>query len=281
MADEYVPLPDPELIQLKLGDQMLLLRETPDMIYERVANRVKGVIPTEQGSDFYVFNYPMCEEIAEQQIIFEYAWIQGFPIWADGEFLDWHGQKEFLRLPRIPGESDDSYRDRLIQAASEREGWGRKVDYARLARNAGAGYAKAVEYQRNDLSVDIYVTDLDGNPADESLCQRIREAIETDRMALHDVMVHPAIVNAVNIESKLFFSPDITDEQIRQAEQLIMNRIMQYTEKNTFLRYHAIGALFLIPGVTIDYTAYTVNGGADNIQTPEGAVNVVKWRRLT
>ncbi|AMA74014.1 MULTISPECIES: baseplate J/gp47 family protein [Aneurinibacillus] len=261
---------------MELDDKMLLLLETPEMIYERVANRVKGEIPIEQGELFYIFAYPICQEIAEQQEQLQYMFIQGFPLWADGEFLDRHGEKEFIKLERLPGEDDESYRKRILTATREEEGNGRRRDYERWARDAGAGGAFAVEHARHENSIDVYITDYQGNPATPELCATVREKMESKRIAVHDLQVLPALTNAIHVEARLHLLPDAKPEEV---DRLILERLTQYVQQTSLIRYHVINTLLFVPGV-VDWESCTVNGGTDNIERPEGAINVVTWRRI-
>ncbi|MCP1357509.1 baseplate J/gp47 family protein [Aneurinibacillus migulanus] len=261
---------------MKLDDKLLIMVEDSDHIYERCANRVKHEMPTEQGEYFYTMGYPFCQEFSEQQQLLEYAWVQGWPLWADGEFLDWHGQKEFIQLPRLEGEDDDSYRERILNRTQEEEGSGRAKDYERMARNAGAGSAKAIEHLRNDLSIDIFITDWEGHPASQVLCDAVRAAIEKEREALHDVEVLPATIHHVVVAARLILSSDANPEE---TEAKIVENLNTYIKKNEVLRYQVIANLMFVPGVE-DIADYTLNGGTNNIVTPDGAVNVLDWSPL-
>ncbi|MFC8689275.1 baseplate J/gp47 family protein [Brevibacillus porteri] len=86
---------------------------------------------------FYDLGYPIAEEISDQQQLFEYGFLQRFLPLADGEFLDATGV--FFGLSRNEGETDDAYRQRLIDRARTEEGDGRRQDYERWARNVDGG----------------------------------------------------------------------------------------------------------------------------------------------
>lgn len=258
---------------MQLDDKMLLLLETPEQIYERVANRAKDKVATGPGEDFYVFAYPICQEIAEQQELWQYGWLQAFLLWADGEFLDWIGAR--MRMPRLKGEEDEPYRQRLLSDAQEEEGSGRVEDYERIARNSGAGYAKGIEHMRNNVSIDLYITDLEGNPASPELCEKVRLELEKYRYALHDIQVHPAATHVVHIEARPILSPEADRTEIEAA---ILKKLKEYMKKDV-LRYQVIANLIFVPGVE-DLENYTLNGGTSNLVTPDGAVNVLEWSWL-
>lgn len=266
--------------------EMPILRETPDQIYQRMANRMsalaqqRGDTPpaTEEGEIFYDFDYPIAEEISEQQQLFEYGFLQRFLLWADGEFLDANGV--FFGLPRKDGETDDQYRQRLIERAQTEEGDGRVQDYERWARDvAGVGGAAGIEKARHDNSIDLYITDVDGIPASLELCELVRTRLEEKRVGLHDLQVLPAEVFTVNVSVRLVLRSDVTVEAVT-AE--ITDQIKSYLKGRSSIRwavpdgsyqivYQQIGALFFVDGVE-DFADYTLNGGEANLTVPAKAV---------
>lgn len=229
--------------------EMPILREHPDEIYQRMVNRLRalaesrGETPpsTEEGDLFYDLLYPLAEEIGEQQQLLEYAFLQGFVPWADGEFLDAHGY--LIGLTRNPDEQDDAYRDRLIARARTEEGNGRRQDYEAWALEIpGVGGAVAIEKERHDLSIDLYLTDLDGQPVTQEFADSVTEILwMTKRIAGHDLKSHPAPVFTVEVSVKLIMS----DESKRSAAiNLITTRIKDYLKGRTSITYQQIGTLF-------------------------------------
>ncbi|MDA5110324.1 baseplate J/gp47 family protein [Brevibacillus thermoruber] len=254
---------------------MPILREHPDEIYQRMVNRLsalaaaRGETPpsTEMGDLFYDLLYPLAEEIAEQQQLLEYAFLQGFLPWADGEFLDAHGA--FLGLERNGNEPDELYRERLLNRARTEEGDGRRIDYERWARDvAGVGGAIAIEKARHDLSIDVYITDQNGQPGSAELAQQVRTKLEEKRKALHDLQVLPADVFPVTVSVRLLLRPDAVADTV--TAQITAN-IQSYLKGRSRLVYQQIGALFLVDGVD-DFADYTLNGGTANVTVPVNAV---------
>lgn len=255
--------------------EMPILRETPDQIYQRIANRMKalaqerGETPpaTEEGEIFYDFDYPVALEISEQQQLLEYGFLQRFLPWADGEFLDASGV--FFGLPRNEGEEDDPYRQRLVDRARTEEGDGRRQDYERWARDVeGVGGAVAIEKARNDLSIDVYITDLSGQPATAEMAQQVRTKLEDKRKALHDLKVLPANVFPVNVSVRLILRPDTA---LANVQTEITDQIKTYLKGRSQIVYQQIGALFFVDGVE-DFTNYTLNGAEANLTVPADAV---------
>lgn len=259
--------------------EMPILRETPDQIYQRMANRMaqlaneRGDTPpaTEEGELFYDLLYPLAEEISEQQQLLEYAFLQGFLPWADGEYLDAHGM--FFGLTRNENEEDEAYRSRLIERARTEEGDGRREDYERWARDIdGVGGAVAIEKARNDLSIDIYITDLSGKPASIELAQQVQTKLQEKRKALHDLRVLPANIYEVEISVQLVVSKDAVLDTVKTE---ITRQIETYLKGRRSIVYQQIGSLFFVDGV-IDFTHYTLNGGTSNLVVEGDAVSILK-----
>ncbi|UFJ40114.1 baseplate J/gp47 family protein [Brevibacillus humidisoli] len=255
--------------------EMPILRETADQIYQRMVNRLEALaqergetLPaTEEGEFFYDLLYPIADEISEQQQLLEYAFVQGFLPWADGEFLDAHGV--FMGLERNIDEADDPYRQRLIDRARTEEGDGRRIDYEQWARAIdGVGGAVAIEKARHDLSIDVYITDSTGQPASAELAQQVRDQLEEKRKALHDLQVLPANVYPVSVSVALILEPDAVMEKVTSE---ITNQIKTYLKGRSEIVYQVIGSLFLVDGVK-DFTNYTLNGGTANLTIPADAV---------
>lgn len=258
--------------------EMPILRETPDQIYQRMANRMallaeqQGDTPpaTEEGEIFYDLLYPLAEEISEQQQLLEYAFLQGFLPWADGDYLDAHGM--FLGLKRNDGEDNEAFRSRLIERARTEEGDGRRGDYERWARDInGVGGAVAIEKARHDLSIDVYITDINGQPASLELAAQVQESLETKRRALHDLRVLPANIFDVQIEVQLVLSKDAVLATVREE---MTRQINTYLKGRSTIVYQQIGSLFFVNGVQ-DFTQYTLNGGTSNIVVEGDAVAVL------
>ncbi|MED4749958.1 baseplate J/gp47 family protein [Brevibacillus choshinensis] len=255
--------------------EMPILRESADQIYQRMANRMialaqaRGETPpaTEEGEIFYDFEYPIALEISEQQQLFEYGFLQRFLPWADSEFLDAIGV--FFGLPRNTGETDDAFRQRLIDRARSDEGDGRRQDYERWARDIdGVGGAVAIEKSRHDLSIDVYITDLTGQPATPELSLQVQDKLEDKRRALHDLQVMPANVYSVAVAVKLILR---SDAELPKVEEQITSQIKSHLKGRSQIVYQQIGALFFVDGVE-DFTDFTLNAGEANLTVPADSV---------
>lgn len=256
--------------------EMPILRESADQIYQRMANRMaalaqqRGDTPPamEEGEVFYDLEYPIAQEISEQQQLLEYGFLQRFLPWADGDFLDANGV--FFGLPRNEGEDDEAYRQRLIDRARTEEGDGRRQDYERWARNVdGVGGAVAIEKARHDLSIDVYITDMEGQPATTELVTRVRLKMEDKRKALHDLQVLPAKLFPVTIAVQLVLRADAVLENVKEQ---LNSQIQTYLKGRSQVVYQQIGTLFFVDGVE-DFRGFTLNEGEDNLTIPADAVS--------
>jgi len=258
---------------------MPILRETADQIYQRMANRMallaeqQGDTPpaTEEGEIFYDLLYPLAQEISEQQQLLEYAFLQGFLPWADDEYLDAHGT--FFGLKRNDGEDNDAFRSRLLERARTEEGDGRRGDYERWARDInGVGGAVAIEKMRNDLSVDVYITDMNGQPASLELAEQVQEQLSEKRRALHDLKVLPANIFEVEIAVQLVLGKNAVLATVKEE---ITKQITTYLKGRSTIVYQQIGSLFFVNGVD-DFTQYTLNGGTSNVIVEGDAVSILR-----
>ncbi|MED1915658.1 baseplate J/gp47 family protein [Bacillus thuringiensis] len=259
--------------------EMPILRETPDQIYQRMANRMavlaqkRGEAPPamEEGEMFYDLLYPLAEEISEQQQLLEYSFLQGFLPWADGEFLEAHGYAEGVD-PKS-GEDEEAYRNRILEGKRSDDGNGRIVDYERWALAIeGVGGVVAVEHERNEVSVDLYITDTAGQPVTPEVATSIRNKLEEKRIAGHDLKCYPAEIFQVTIQVKLLMA----DESKREAAvSTITQRLKDYLNDKSLIVYQQLGAIFWVDGV-LDYTSFTLNGRTDNLTKPTKAVSVLQ-----
>lgn len=266
---------------IKLSDlptlpYMPILEEEPEEIYQRWVNRAivlaqqRGLPPppTGEGEYFYDLWYPIALEIAEQQALWTYGFVQGFPIWADNEFLDGHGWA--FGLTRKDGEDNDTFRLRMLERAAAEIGSGRRKDYETWAMEmSGVGGAMAREKERHENSIDLYLTDLNGQPVTAEFAEKVKIWLwEERRVVGHDLLVHPAPVFTVKVEAKLLIA---SGTELPALAETIRKRIAEYATGREKLVYNYVAALLLIPGVE-DYESFTLNGAADDVVIPPTSV---------
>lgn len=195
-----------------------------------------------------------------------YGFLQAFPIWADNEFLDAHVWGE--GMTRKEGEDDNALRLRMLEQKFAEEGSGRRKDYEMWAKQIeGVGGAVAVEKARSDVSIDLYLTDLQGNPVTEEFAEKVKAKMWEDRrIAGHDLAVHPAPIFKLTIEAQL-----VTNLERKELIEPIRKRILEYAEGRSKLMYNYVGALLLVNGVE-DYDSLTLNGTTDDVELPKTSI---------
>ncbi|UMY53120.1 baseplate J/gp47 family protein [Paenibacillus peoriae] len=263
-----------KLTDLPALPPMAILEETPEEVYRRWVNRALTLAqerglpppPTDPGELFYDLWYPIAMEYAEQQELLTYAFLQAFPIWADSEYLDGHGWSD--GMPRKVGEDDDTYRLRMLERAFTEEGSGRRKDYETWAKELeGVGGAVAIEKEQHDNSIDLYLTDLQGQPITEEFAAKVKADMwENKRIAGHDLAVHPAPVFTLQVAGKLN-----TILPLSELVEPIRKRIADYAIGRTKLVFNYVGAALLVKGVE-DYDNLTLNGAAEDINVPATSV---------
>ncbi|WP_342435911.1 baseplate J/gp47 family protein [Paenibacillus sp. FSL L8-0436] len=265
-----------KLTDLPALPSMAILEETPEDIYRRWVNRAIALAqerglpppPTDEGEFFYDLWHPLAIEIAEQQVLWTYGFLQGFPIWADSEYLDGHGWA--AGLTRKDGESDDTFRIRMLERAATEIGSGRRKDYETWALEmAGVGGAIAREKERHENSIDLYLTDLEGQPITEAFADTVKSWMwEERRIAGHDLGVHPAPVFTVRLEAHMLLSGGA---DLAALAATIQQRVLDYANGRARLIYNYVAALLLIPGVE-DYDSLQLNGGTEDVDLPPSSV---------
>lgn len=162
------------------------------------------------------------------------------------------------------GEDDDTFRLRLLDRAFIEEGSGRRKDYEAWAKEVqGVGEAIAVEKERHDNSIDLYLTDMNGQPVTPEFAAQVKAAMwEDKRIAGHDLETHPAPVFVLRVEATIQTAGD----RIALAEQ-IKKRIIDYAKDRTKLIYNYVAALLLID-IGEDYSNFTMNGSTSDVIIP-------------
>ncbi|WP_232695472.1 baseplate J/gp47 family protein [Brevibacillus daliensis] len=261
--------------------EMPILRESADEIYQRIYNRavelasLRGDTPPspEEGQIFYDFQYPLAEEISEQQQLDEYKFLQWFLPWSDGEFLDAWGV--FLGLKRKENELDKPYRERLLAKASEEEGSGAIYDYTRWVKEVpGAG--EAYIWGEAPNTVHIAITGENGLPASEDLVATVLQHLQReDRHHMNDkLVVKPSEILEITITGTItVWEPDVSIEaNILEIEKNIRTYVQEQTKK---IVYSDLYRLFKVDGV-LDYGQVTLNGGQANVEIPFASIPVIK-----
>lgn len=180
----------------------------------------------------------------------------------------------------IPGEdeeSDESLRNRYLQAVREPGTSGNVTDYKRWATEVtGVGAAKVVPLWNGPGTVKVIIVDTNKQPTSEELINKVAEHIEEVRPICADVTVTSAIGKPINVSATVVLTPGYSLRTVQEKFLLLLNQhLSEISFLMTYVSYAKIGTILLsTPGV-IDYSNLLLNGNTVNIPIQEDEVPVI------
>lgn len=190
----------------------------------------------------------------------------------------------------VPEEDDDSLYARLHEYNQQQgdRGTGNPADYKRWAESVqGTGTASVIRATDNSGLVTIILTDGNGEPASEELCEEVYNYImspddEYSRLAPCGarLSVVPPTTNTITITGTV----ELTSGTIQSVTSTFVTKLKEYFPtaiENKEILYHKIcNILGDIEGV-YDLYGITVNGGTSNISLSEGVFPYVGTSNIT
>lgn len=172
-------------------------------------------------------------------------------------------------------EDDESYRERLMEYdKTQGESFvGSYADYKRWALSvSGVGGASVLQATDDSGLVRIIITDMDGNPATDELCQDVYNYImspdnPSERLAPINALVSVSSSIAMNVT----ISATIETDGVRTVESIksdFLDKLKEYYPvaiEELEIKYSKIGALLIDTDGVSDYSNLLVNGGVKNI----------------
>lgn len=180
----------------------------------------------------------------------------------------------------IPGEdeeSDESLRNRYLQAVREPGTSGNVADYKRWAAEvAGVGAAKVIPLWRGPGTVKIIIVDTNKRPANGELVNKVAEHIEKVRPICSDVTVTSAIGKPINVSATVVLARGYSLSSVQDEFHSLLNQhFSEISFSTTYVSYAKIGTILLsTPGV-IDYSNLLLNDNTVNIPIQEDEVPVI------
>ena len=179
-------------------------------------------------------------------------------------------------------ESDDALRNRLNNLRANSPASGNAAQYESWAQEAGAGKAKAVgRWDGNPGTVKIFLLDANMHPAGEDLIAAVSSHIEPQRDVCHEVTY--AAAGNVDVSIAATVSVVGTTAAVVQAtlSEVVSAYFAEISLTGQPVSYNKISYLLLsIPGVT-DFSALTLNGGAQSVTVSSDAAPVLKAVSVT
>lgn len=186
---------------------------------------------------------------------------------AEGEFLDRRGLD--YAEPRLEGESDSAYRERLLQKIRNPITSGNKNHYIYWAKQVkGVGDAKCVERWDGPGTVKVVIlSDTSDIPTDEVLAA-VQTHVEEERPVCVEVTVAKAQPMDVAIDITVAMEDGYSLEDVQRAiEDDIRSYISSIAFNGAQLSYYRVGdRIFNADGVA-DIISYTINGGTVSLAT--------------
>lgn len=181
-------------------------------------------------------------------------------------------------------ESDDEFRERILQTSKTRSFTGNKEDYIRWAKEVpGVGEAFVVPEWDGPGTVKVLIASNTGSVASPELIQQVQNHIAPNGRDGGGLAPIGALVTVTSINSKaihISFTLDLEDEgNLENVITAIKNQLSLYfneeLEQGGLVRYTKIGAIIMTTPGVIDYDNLLVNGGTENIQLAPDEVAVV------
>lgn len=184
-------------------------------------------------------------------------------------------------------EDDESLIERIENAEQSKSVSfvGSVSDYKRWAESVdGVGEAIPIPAQDNSGMVTIILTDANGDPASEALCQAVYDQIigvkedQSDRMTNINgnllTVKAPKTVN-ITVSATVYLDNTVSLSEIKTAYLTALNKYLTTVNSTGKVKYSDICSLLHSMNGVEDYSAVTLNGGITNISLEKDEIAVV------
>lgn len=160
---------------------------------------------------------------------------------------------------------------------------GNIADYKQWATSVdGVGAAHVIPLWEGEGTVKVVIIDNNKKPANAEIVAAVQKYLSVDtgsgdRMAPigATVTVVPATAKPINVQASLLLDRD-SGMSKAEVEKNLKTKLDAYLKKLAFqastIRYARIGAIILEEEGVVDYNAYTLNGGMENISIADDEV---------
>lgn len=182
-------------------------------------------------------------------------------------------------------ENDESLRQRILDY-DRTQGIsfvGSEADYRRWAMEvSGVGSVKVLSATDDSGLVTLILTDLNGEPAGEQICDRVyhfimRPDYPEDRIAPINALlkVMPPERVEIRISATLKLEEDAGLEEAKEDFILRLKAYFKTQEAQSEVKYHEVGSLLIQSAGVWDYQNLDINGSKENIEIPPYAMPVL------
>ncbi len=180
-------------------------------------------------------------------------------------------------------ETEDSIRQRIAEfdISQNNSFVGSYYDYRRWAMEVeGVGNANVIANNDESGIITIMLTDLNGQPAGEEVCNAVynyimRLDLPYERLApINAVLsVVPAKTINISVSADLILRENFNVETVKSNFEEKLNI---YLKENTIIKYSEIGALIINTNGVYDYSNMLLNNDTQNIIINNGYIPVIK-----
>ena len=188
-------------------------------------------------------------------------------------------------------ETEDSFRKRIpeFDASLGNSFVGSPADYRRWALEvAGVGAAHVISAKDDTGLVTIVLTDSDGMPVQQSVCEEVENHIMRydswyERLAPINayLSVIPAEPITINVSASVELEQGYDIEQVKQSFLKNLREYLKTEEAHTEVKYAEVGAVLINTEGVWDYEQLKLNDGVVNIDIAEYCVAVAEQKDVT
>jgi len=181
----------------------------------------------------------------------------------------------FYDVIRLPGETDERLKQRVILAIQGRSTGGTAPRYKSVAMGASTRVADAVVYRNGTdptVHVAVYSTDNNGVP-DEGLLSQVRAALNDPavRMVNDTIEVAAAVFQVIDVEANIWLLPETPDTLLDVLPDSLKDRWLQERGLGFDLTHSWLISRLMVAGVQ---RVEIVSPGTDVVAPPERAISI-------
>lgn len=181
----------------------------------------------------------------------------------------------FYGVVRLPGESDERLKARVILAIQGRSTGGTIPRYKGVALGASIRVADAVVYRNGTdptVHVAVYSTDNNGVP-DSNLLNQVTAALNAPavRMVNDTIEVAAAVLEVVDVEANVWLLPETPDTLLDVLPDTVMDRWAEERGLGFDMTHSWLISRLMVPGIQ---RVEIVAPASDVIAPPERAISI-------
>ena len=177
-------------------------------------------------------------------------------------------------------ESDENYRKRIHEAEANVVGYGNIAWYKMTAKSiAGVDKVKVIDLARGPGTVDVLIVAKGNEAANEALIKKVKDVIESQRLAGANVLVKAANTYPIDINATIRVKAGVNIEDVKTAFKTALNAYFSDLDFDTSLKQRIsyakiLGLLLNIANVT-DVDNMIMNKRTESIDIEPGSFPII------